>query len=74
MKKGPEPEDMDLASQYHRCTSQVYASSYFPRTAKDWNSIPADPADSADIQVLIEDDTPEVEKHVLLLALGLDYT
>ena len=27
-------------------TSQVYASSFFPRTAKDWNNLPADPADS----------------------------
>ena len=33
-----------------RCTSQVYASSFFPRTAKDWNNLPADPADSPSLE------------------------
>ena len=33
-----------------RCTSQVYASSFSPRTAKDWNNLPADPADSPSLE------------------------
>ena len=31
-------------------TSQVYASSFFPRTAKDWNNLPEDPADSPSLE------------------------
>ena len=31
-------------------TSQVYASSFSPRTAKDWNNLPADPADSPSLE------------------------
>ena len=32
------------------CTNQVYSSSFFPRTVKDWNKLPADPADSPSLE------------------------
>ena len=33
-------------------TSQVYASSFFPRAAKDWSNLPADPANSQSLEAL----------------------
>ena len=31
--------------QLRRCNTDTYLQSFFPRTAKDWNLLPTDPAD-----------------------------
>ena len=35
--------------QTFRCSNQAYASSFFPRTCKDWNSLQEDPASSSSL-------------------------
>ena len=33
-----------------KCTNQVHSQSFFPRTVKDWNNLPRDPADAPSLE------------------------